>query len=138
MDRLERQKVVLEANRGTLAGQRGQRVGQRVENQCVVLVGVLYERPAVVDVDADTRALVGVVWVVLLAQLHELGIDLDGIACFAPSDSATDTSFPVPAPMTSTFERDPLGDVIVGKEIEPLDGMQGLDRVQGLVGDVVP
>ena len=56
-----------------------ERVGQGEQDQVVLRVGVLQEGPAVVHVGGDALVLVGVVGVVLAAELQDPGVDLDGV-----------------------------------------------------------
>ena len=88
------------------AAHQRQRVGQREEDQVVLLVRACQERPAVVDVPGDPRVLVGLVGVAVDADLHDPRVDVDrvDVAC-APLDSAIATSEPEPAPTISTSSR---------------------------------
>ncbi len=78
LHRLAREQVALEPKRGLAADER-QRVGQREQDQVVLLVGPLEERPPVVDVDADARVVVGSLGVTLGADLLQPRIDLDRV-----------------------------------------------------------
>ena len=76
--RLLGQQVALQPQ-GGLPGQRGQRVGQREQDQVVPLVRVLQVGPAVFDVHADPAVLVGMTRVHLAHPEQQQRIDLDGI-----------------------------------------------------------
>ena len=87
-----------------------------------VVVGALEERAAVVDVDVDPRVLVGLVGVLLLADLGDPRVDLDGVDVLArPCVSARATSVPVPAPTISTFVERVVADALVGHEVVRVD-----------------
>ena len=60
-----------------------QRVGQREDDQVVLLVGAAQEGAAVVDVARDARVLVGLVGVLVDADLLDARVDLDGVDVLA-------------------------------------------------------
>ena len=68
----------LEAEVGRRAHQR-QGIGQREDDQVVLLVGVAQEGAAVVDVPRDARILVGAIRVLRDADGLDLGVDLDRV-----------------------------------------------------------
>ena len=68
----------LEPDAGRRADQR-QRVGQGVDDEVVLLVRAVEERPAVVDVDGHPRIRVDVLGVEVAADLGELRVDLDRV-----------------------------------------------------------
>ena len=76
--RLQREQVALEAQRAR-ARDEGQRIGQREQDQVVLLVGLLQERAPVVDVHADARVLIRVVGVVLRTEALQRRVDLDRV-----------------------------------------------------------
>jgi hypothetical protein len=75
LDRLLGEQVALQPQVG-LPVDRGQRVGQREQDQVVVLLGVLQEGPAVSVVQGHPRAVVRVVRVLALAELDQDRVDL--------------------------------------------------------------
>ncbi len=78
LDGLLRKEVALKPQR-TCSGHERERVGQREEDQVVLRVCLLEERPAVVDMTGDSRVLIGMVGVVLLTKPQQRRVDLDGI-----------------------------------------------------------
>ena len=60
-------------------GHQGEGVGQREDDEVVLLVGALDERATVVDVERHPRVLVRVVGVLLLADLGDARVDLHGV-----------------------------------------------------------
>ncbi len=75
----------------------------------------------VVDVNRDTRALVGVLGVVLLAELDEIGVDLDGIDMAGPLREGHTDVIARPGPDDEHVAERPRIHVTVEEEVEGLD-----------------
>ncbi len=75
---LQGEQIALEPQR-TRPGHERQRVGQREQDQVVLLIGLLQERTAVVDVHADPGVLIGVIGIVLRAEALQRRVDLDRV-----------------------------------------------------------
>ena len=92
----------LEPDRRLLADE-GQRVGQREDDQVVLLVGVAQECAAVVDVRRHAGSGRAGSGCCSRPICSELRIDLDRVDVAAPCCSAMAASEPLPAPTMSTF-----------------------------------
>ena len=130
------EQEALEAD-AALAGQRRQRVGQRVQDEVVLLLGVLQVLAAVADMDGDPRVLVGVGRVILPPDLHEHRVDLDRVDMPGSLGEGDRDIVPVPGPDDQDVAQARAGDVLVGQEVELLVPPYRRERVDSLVGNVV-
>ena len=133
--RLLCEEVVLEPKRALPCEQR-QRVGQREQDEVVVVLRLLDEGAPVIDVDAHARVLVRPARMERLAERLDLGIDLDGVDVLrALGERDGDVVAVAGSDDQHVVERP--GDVSIGKEVEALDLRERRQRVRGLVRNVV-
>ena len=135
LHRLPREEVALEPKGGLAADER-QGVGEREQDQVVLLVGPLEERPPIVDVDADARVVVGVLGVTLGADLLEAGVDLDRV--HVPGALGQCDRHVRPRP--GADDQDVLEGcrrALVGQEVDRLALAARIDRGHRLVRDAV-
>jgi hypothetical protein len=102
-----------------------------------VLAGLLQVGAAVVDVHAHPRVLVGPVGVVVPTQLGEDRVDLDSVDVLGPLGQGGGHVVAGAGPDHQDVVEAAGLQVPVGEEVEGQDLVQRVDRVDGLVRDVV-
>ena len=135
LERLLGEQVALQPD-PRLPGQRGQRVGQREQDQVVVLRGVLQEGAAVIDVRGQPGAGVGVVRV-HVAEPHQQRVDLHRVDVPGALGQGDGRVVARPGPDDQDVAQRRLGDVPVGVEVERLLLVHHGQGTGRLVGDVV-
>ena len=120
-----------------MPGEDRERVGDRVEHEIVALLGVVQERPSVLDVHGDAGVLVRAVGVVVATESVQQGIDLDGIDVpGAPRERDRDV-VPTPRPDDQHVGQRVVRRMPVRLEPERLGRLHDVERHDPLVRPAV-